>query len=64
MGLATAATRPMNKANWSHPGNGIAISLSELIRLQNAQQQIADEQEPDDDPHDGGHGQSLSQARA
>jgi hypothetical protein len=54
----------MNKANWSHPGNGIAISLSELIRLQNAQQQIADEQEPDDDPHDGGHGQSLSQARA
>jgi hypothetical protein len=54
----------MNKASWSHPGNDIAITLSELIRLQNAQQQIADEQEPDDDPHDGGHGQSLSQARA
>jgi hypothetical protein len=42
----------------------MAITPLELFRPQDAQQEVADEQDPDDDPQDVGHGQSLSQAWA
>jgi hypothetical protein len=41
-----------------------AITSSELLRPQDAQQKIADEQDPDDESQDVGHGQSLSQVLA
>jgi hypothetical protein len=41
----------------------MAIS-SEFFRPDNAQQEVADEQDPNDQSEDVGHCQSLSQARA
>jgi hypothetical protein len=40
------------------------ITPSELFGLQNAHQEVTDQQKPDDEPKDAGHGQSLSQAWA
>jgi hypothetical protein len=42
----------------------IVIMLLEFFGPQDAHQEVPDQQQPDDESNDVGHGQSLSQARA